>query len=215
MYYILTQFLETSEMTDKISLPAIVGAISRSLDAYEDGQFDESALAEVLGDLSVDLRSAVDRRIGFLDHLGKRSAGGKPGTGLIGRYEELYREYRAAAERAEALKARVEESTMLVMQTLPDVKFQGNLGRLACQNNSAGRLEVDFPLGSRTFSNLLEFSGGEETMESSAVNLIPEEYIKRIFVKQLDTAKLKADIEAGKEIVWARVEKGQHLRVRR
>ena len=202
-------------MTDKISLPAIVGAISRSLDAYEDGQFDEEALAEVLGDLSVDLRSAVDRRIGFLDHLGKRSAGGKPGTGLIGRYEELYREYRAAAERAEALKARVEESTMLVMQTLPEVKFQGNLGRLACQNNASGRLEVDFPMATKTFSNLLEYGGAGETMLNSASALIPDEYVRLITVRQLDTAKLKADIEAGKEIVWARVEKGQHLRVRR
>lgn len=202
-------------MTQKISLPVIVGAISRSLEAYEDGQFDESALAEVLGDLSVDLRSAVDRRIAFLDHLGKRSTGGKPGTGLIGRYEELYREYRAAAERAEALKERVEQHTMEFMAVCPDVRFEGNLGRLAAQNNSSGRLEVDFPLGSRTFSNLLEVGGGDETLETTAVSLIPTEYIRTITLKQLDTAKLKSDIEAGKEIVWAKVERGQHLRVRR
>ena len=191
-----------------VNLPAIVGAIAKTLDAFEDGVFNEAELAEVLGDLTHDLSSAVDRRILFLDHLGTRSTAKAPGTGLIGRYEELYRTYREAAERAECLKERIRESTMLTMQTLPDYKFIGSMGKLAVQANSSASLICDLKLGERSIRNLIE-------PDSPEFHLVPQKYLKEVTVYQLDTEALRADLAAGEEHPWARLERGSHLRVRR
>ena len=240
-----------------VSLPTIIQSIASTLDSYEDGVFNEQELQEILGDLKVDLKASVDKRISFFDYIGKRSTGKTPGSGIIGKCEELYRTYREAMERAIALREKVEESTLEIIYQNPEVKFEGDLGKLASQKNSTSKLDVDIPLMQKTLSNVLQVAqddanilgvqnvmaprgaaisveqiqemnwisytpqniqngGKPEPLQLSGLSsLIPDEYITTITVKQLNTQKLKEDLEAGKEITWAKTERGNHLRVRR
>jgi hypothetical protein len=202
------------KLTKTVSLPTIIQSIASTLDSYEDGVFNEQELQEILGDLEVDLKASVDKRISFFDYIGKRSAGKTPGSGIIGKCEELYRTYREAMERAIALREKVEESTLEIIHLNPGIIFQGDLGKLAAQRNSASKLEVDIPLTQKSFSNVMEVAEDDANMTGLS-SLIPDEYITTIIIKQLNTQKLKEDLEAGKEITWAKTERGNHLRVRR
>lgn len=197
----------------KVSLPRIVEGINKTLEAFEDGLYDEKTLDEILGDLRTDLGNSVDRYIYLLDYLGNQSQGEKPGTGIIGLKQELYREYRKKMEIAEALKERVKARALRIIEESSDLEikgkklvFEGNLGKLAAQA-SPGRLIVDFNLGSKSFGNLID--------QNTDVFNIPAEYIKTVTVLQLDTDRLKEDLKLGKEIPFARLEKNNHLRIRR
>lgn len=193
---------------NKISLPSVSAAIERTIEAREDGTYDDAELVEVMGDLLVDLESAVDRRIAFLDYLGKRADAKNPGSGVIGTAESLYRAYREKCERAEKLKERVQEMTLYTVETHAGVTFKGKLGKLASQTNGQARLIIDLQLASKTFSNLIN-------TESPEFFEIPANHLKAVTVMQLDTDAIRADLAAGKELSFARTEKGTHLRVRR
>ncbi len=192
----------------KISLPKVVEGINRTLEAWEDGTYDDKALDEIMGDLLVDLGSSVDRRIAFLDYLGNRSSGAKPGSGVIGKAEDLYRAYREKMEIAQKLRERVEEHTLHIINDHKTIIFQGALGKLASQANSVASLICDIPLKSKTLSNLLDPT-------DPGLLDIPAEYVKAVTVMQLDVDKIRSDIAAGKELSFARLDKGTHLRIRR
>lgn len=195
-------------VTTKLSMPKVLEGINRTLEAYEDGIYDDQALDEIMGDLLVDLSSSVDRRIAFLDYLGEQSVGSKPGSGIIGKAQDLYRIYREKMETATKLRDRVKEQTLSIIDANKQITFQGNLGKLASQNNSSAKLICDIQLTSKTLSNLID--PASETMLD-----IPAEYVKAVTVMMLDTDKLKQDLALGKEVPFARLEKGTHLRVRR
>ncbi len=195
-------------ITTKIALPKVLEGIHRTLEAYEDGVYDDKALDEVMGDLLVDLGNSVDRRISLLDYLGESSVGSKPGSGIIGKAQDLYRIYRDKMETAIKLRDRIKENTLSIVEANKDIVFKGNLGKLASQNNSSAKLICDIPLASKTLSNLLE-PNNLDFLD------IPAEYIKAVTVMQLDVEKLKHDLSFGKEVPFARLEKGTHLRIRR
>lgn len=190
----------------KVGLMSVVGQISQVLELHESQVLTDEMLEEHLGDLTTELRGAVDRRIAFLDHLGARGSGDKPGTGLIGKYQELFRAYRDACERAEGVRDRIKSRTVDIIKAKPDLKFQGDFGKLGAQKNSQASLEVDLPLHERQFRNIID---------ESNIGLVPPEYIKTIEIKVLDTESLKKDLIDGFEIPWARTQQGYHLRVRR
>jgi hypothetical protein len=198
---------ETSnKFITKVGLPKIVEGINRTLEAYEDGIYDDQALDEIMSDILVDLRNSVDIRISILGYLGGQSVGDKPGSGVIGKAQELYRAYREKMEIAERLRDRIKSQTLAIIESNRDIKFEGNLGRLASQASPA-KLVIDLKLDSKNFNYLI-------SPDDPDLMQIPEKYLKVITTMQIDTEKLKQDLQAGEFVPWARLEKGTHLRVR-
>jgi hypothetical protein len=191
----------------KVSLAVAASAVTRTLELIEDGGDPDGSLMEAVGDVLGDVRNGVDRRIHFLDILGAPRSGDKPSTGLIGKYEELAKEYKAKADSLKNLRENLHLKTMAIMDENPDLEFRGHYGKFRQQKNSQAELTTEFLRMSFNYSNIIT----AETMEMYGLH----KYITYSELFQLNTEAVREALKSGVELPWAKLNQGKHLRISR
>lgn len=142
-----------------------------------------------------ELVGKVDRFIGFLDALKSRVA--------------LLKEHRDRATKAiraaEGFERGLKEYVRTTMQAMPGIPYKGETGAFRLQRNPPS-LKIDFPRDDKTIY---------QAVDPVMLTLEPTlaDYVKTVTAYVIDTEKLKAALDAGEKIPWARIEQGVHLRV--
>lgn len=114
------------------------------------------------------------------------------------------------AERAKKLDAALEklkEEAKNALEAHPDLPWQDSFGRqLTLAKNSASALKYSFVIkDSRTFTNIVD-------LQTVQFFDIPARYLNHVTFTTLDSAAIKADLEAGVELSWVKIERGHHVR---
>ncbi len=139
-----------------------------------------------------DLVGKVDRFIGFLDAVKSRIT--------------LLKEHRERATRAikaaENFERGLKEYVKGTMQAMPGLPYKGEAGGFRLQRNPPS-LKIDFPREDKSI---------HQAVDPAMLRLEPtlDDYIKHVTVYVIDTEKLKAALEAGEKIPWARIEKDNY-----
>lgn len=107
---------------------------------------------------------------------------------------------------AQNLEKRVNERIKWHMENdRTGMAFSGKeMGGLRLQNNGRASLKIDVPLEDVTVYAAL----ADQTYRDKV-----RKYLKDVTIKVIDKKLIRADLEAGEEIEWARLEKGKHVRI--
>jgi hypothetical protein len=174
----------------KTPLAEAASLLTELCERIDNGENLDHALMAAFNETKLDLAEAVDRRIAF-DHWCK---------GAIEAARQARNDWDERKKLLEALLERFKENTKAIIEANPDLPYAGKLGRLALQKNPPS---VQYAFGTKDVTpDLIDYLG------------IPREYVRVTY--EIDTAKVKADLLAGKEITWAALKTdGCHLRVRK
>jgi len=151
-------------------------------------------LLDMKGDIRIRLEQKVDGCISFRRFMESRIE-------LLKKREEEFYNARKVAERT---LARFNEYLTYTLKSNPEVSFKGNDGTLHLQK-SAASLQLDIHSIPQTFA---------ATIPEGLLEKVPEEYVEKITVYKLKKNEIKADVAEGKKLSWARLEQGDHVRVR-
>lgn len=102
--------------------------------------------------------------------------------------EMMVKSWQHRLKRLRDIENFLETNTIQFMQAYPDLPYKGMMGTLRVQNNGMAKLVTD------------------------GIDLEKTEYM--LWEKKLDTTRLKKDLLEGKEVEGARLERGQHLRIK-
>lgn len=165
----------------------------------ENGELNH-AIEAVFSEGKLDLAASVFRRICFFDVCAER----------LQTYKRVQAEIRAAQKRLEDIVERVETMTISIMEAYPSVPYKSDIGVMRVQQNAQPKLVIDsrIKLDTASVSNILDaadikrFEISEDLYEA-----------RTYYVLLIDTVKncLKED----REIPWATLTTGRHLRIRR
>lgn len=174
----------------KIPMGWAAAALAEMCDAIDAGAEPSDVLVQVFHDRKLELRDAVDRRIAFFQVV----------KGQIDAAKAARNAYAEQAKRLEALLEAMKARTKEIIEEHPDLPYEGDLGKL-CVQKSPPAVKVMFE---------------DRTLDKETIDLfgISERFIRTKVTYELDTKAVKAAIEAGEDIPWARIEQGTHLRVR-
>lgn len=146
------------------------------------------------------LADKCDRYIGLLDALSSR----------IELLKEQKRRIKRAIEVGETLQGRVKDHVKYVLLVSSKdgkkIPMKGTTGSLALHANPP-KVEIDFVTTDRQVYRCLDESALQ--LEQS---IAP--YVKTVTLLQLDRDKLKADLDAGMQLPWARITRDYHVRMR-
>ncbi len=169
-------------------------AYSTALDELADTEVP-LIMQSVADDAKLELSDKVDRWGQFLRRLDLE-------------YKEAEEMTRAFRVKRESLKTKLEKSKewlKSMMEAAPTVPYKGKTATLKLQNNGGKKaLDLLFTLGEKTVTNIVDHF---------SIDLIPDEYLKPVSFYTLDTEKLRADLDAGKELAFAKLVQGKHVRV--
>lgn len=169
----------------------VSSAISDMARAIDSGEVQiQPATIDTFKTLKLDLRQGVDDTIEGLNHI-----------------DGMLEQARAAREfwnqRVQKLKTVQELARKTVLDTLkakPNIPYTGLLGELAIQKNGGKLpLTVDLLVDDRSFSNVLRDGDAFE-------HGIDEEFIDRVVISRLNRDAVRAHLEAGGTLKWARLE---------
>ncbi len=183
----------TEGLPVKVPMALATANLAQIMEAIDEGELNDT-ITKMFDETRLDLASAIDRRICFFDFA----------AGQLETLKKLSTEYAAAAKRIEYVVKKVSQGSIDIMDSGPEgYTYQGNLGRIQAQDN-AFALKILVETKSKSFSNLV----------SDYAN-VPEEFVRYIAVRQIDTEKVKEHLKKGELLSWATLEKGRHLRIYR
>jgi hypothetical protein len=142
------------------------------------------ALIEAFEDQRLTLAEAVDRRI-VVDKLFK---------GAVAQAKATRDEWTKRYGELEAAHERFKERTKEVVASRPDIPFEGTIGRIAIQRNSSAKLVFTDP--------------------NTRPQDVPGRFTRVTVTEEIDEAAIRAALEAGEELTFARLETGTHVRFR-
>jgi chaperonin cofactor prefoldin len=159
----------------------------------EGGEVDDVMIA-MFQETGEALSASVDRRQAFADAL-------KAAIETTKAHKKTVDAYQKQLERAQT---KLKEITKQVMELHPDLPYKNSLGKkLSIVKNSKPSVKYDFELTYKSVRNIILPPHSNE---------IDPEYIMTEDVHTLDTGKVLADLEAGKELPWASLIQGTNLR---
>lgn len=112
----------------------------------------------------------------------------------------------ACAKAAETALKELKAEALRSMEESPDLPWRDSYKqKLSLCNNSQPSLKTlyDDELGSKSVTNILD---------ASHLDVIPERYQTAVSFIVLNTAAIREDLAAGKELPWAKLERGRHVR---
>lgn len=184
-------------MDTKVPLALAVQNLATLMEAIDDGNLDE-AVIRLFTDQRLDLSSAVDRRICFFDICEKH----------VESLKDIARQYQKTAKALENALESVQKQTTEIMKGNPDVPYKGDLGRLQVQKNASPSCTILFETTKESSSNVVDAA------DINKYGIDEKFYEARThYVLVLD--KIKKALEAGENIPWAELKRGEHLRVYR
>lgn len=186
----------TGLVKQKVPLSWAAQALSLICDQIdESGQLDE-AIIEAFNTTSVDLAEAIDRRKAILWAI----------EGNLTAARGARAELDAYVQKLKAIQEKIEISTKDAMEANPDLSWKDSAGRKITLSNSAPALKYTFDLKEkRSFTGLV-------TDETINMFHIEPKYLNVTTVKTINSAALKSDLLAGKQLVWVGLERGKHVR---
>ncbi len=176
-------------MTSKLPLAWAAQVFAQICDDVDGATKIDEFLKAAFDDARCDLAESVDRRIAF-DRWCKEQ---------VAAAEEGYRWYRARKEMIERVHGSFRERTKDVVDSQPDVVFQGRLGKIWVQNNPP---TVEYTFGAREAI----------TPEVAEAFGVPSEYLVAKTTYRVDSERTKAELQAGEELGWATVRQGRSIR---
>lgn len=182
----------------KVPMQIAAANLEQICNAIDESELNDS-LSKIFHEGRLDLSAAVDRRICFFDLAEER----------IATLKRLRDEFSQAAKRMEFALERVKEGTISIMESYEDFSYRGELGKLRLQKNPSARLEFQgTKVSTHTISNVIDALDIQK-------HAIDGEYFetRRYFVLLND--KIREAIESGKEIPWAKLQRGKHIRIQR
>ncbi len=175
----------------KVPMDEASGLLQELTDRIDAGEELSTALVTVFNETRLDLAEAVDRRIAFDTWI----------KGAIVTTKKAKNAYALRMKRLKMMHKAFVEHTKLTILAHPDLPYRGELGRISVQKNAA--------------KLLLAFGKSAITPDMIRTFGIDESYLKAEVVYSIDTDKVKADLKAGKEILWAAVTKGTQVRFKK
>jgi hypothetical protein len=119
--------------------------------------------------------------------------------GLRAYYDDLVQKAKACLDRA---KYTVKE----MIKSKPDLVLRGGLGELkVLKNGGIPSLKMQLEDEHKSFTHIV-------TAEQIFTANIDPEYVDEIKFFRINTERLRRDIESGKDIAWAKLERGDNLR---
>jgi len=164
----------------------------------EEGLTDEMVLA--LSELEGNVAEKTDNWIGYLDSL----------KGRIADLEEKTNRFSMALRVAKNLEKRLKNHLVNILENTPNVSYKGELGSLKIQKNSSAKLTSDLTEVSVRF----EYINRNDAVFSFLNWAEIEPYLERKEYWILKKNAVKNDLKIGKEIEWAKLEQGNHLRIK-
>lgn len=178
----------------KVPLALAAQNLATLMEAIDEGRLDE-AVIRLFNDQRLDLASAVDRRLCFFDICEKH----------IESLKDIARKYQTAAKQLENVMETLEKNTLDTMRLAPDVPYRGDLGSFRIQKNGAATVNVLFETDRKTISNAVD----AQDIEKYAID---EKFYDVHTYYSLVMDRIRRAIEAGEDIRWAAINKGEHLR---
>lgn len=167
------------------------------MEAIDEGRLDE-AIVNVFNDTRLDVAAAVDRRICFFD-FGEKNAE---------TMRDIARKYQTAAKQLENALETLRQKTIEIMKQAQDVPYKGDLGRLQIQKNTSPSVKVLFEMEKKSIANAVDAQDIEQYG-------IDEKFYDVHTYYSLVLDRIKRSIEAGEDIKWATLTRGEHLRIYR
>ena len=180
-------------MNNKVSLYDASSALSAIMEIIdEEGVVNDHLLAEFKNS-ALQVAEAIDRRKFVIKECESRIATGK----------QMVKDIRDHLKRLEKTKDKIKESTLSVMQANPDQKYTDSLGRKISVRESAGKLDLKVNVTSLSVANCIDPN------EALIEDVRPYVATKTVIV--LDTARIIADLKAGKTLSFAQLKKNSYL----
>jgi hypothetical protein len=192
---LVTEVTTTRPRVPLAESAALVAEIERRL---ADGEEPTDVINQSFHASMTDLAEGVDRR--------KAAAAALRSRALL--VKAMAKDLTDHARRLEAAEERLREHTLSIMQGHPDVTFKDSAGRrLTVAKNSQATLVLSFEstLGKKTISNILDL----KTIEDFKISA---EFLAKPAFLVLDTAAVRAALDEGRELPWAMLTRGQHVR---
>lgn len=163
----------------------------------DSGEEPTTALVSIFNETRLDLAEAIDRRKAFAARLRNEAA----------LFQAASDELKHRAIMFETALEKLKENTKAIMEASPNIPYVDSYGsKLSVVNNSKAKLILDFEIREKKQVSHIVDLGAAETVG------ISEEYLSQVSFVVLNTEKVRADLEAGKELPWARLERSTHLR---
>lgn len=184
-------FVMGNMLTEKLFA---VGEIMEEIESCTDDELP-ALLKETFSRSIKDLKSNVDLAYFVFEDLKAQEEQAR----VIGE------QFIAKAKRIDAAMKQMKESVKGLMEQEPGLKLEGEVGRMRLQANAEG-LHLNFTTKPKTIY-------GAVSEEDIFYCGIPAVYLDKTVTYKLKTDEIRADLKAGMELKWARLERGQHVRI--
>ncbi len=157
----------------------------------DNGDDELLSVIEIFNDAKLSVAEAIDRRKAVAVALKSYIAAG------VQAKQDLTRQIDKLARALQALK----DSTKVIIEMRPDIPYRDSFGsKLSVAKNGTAALITTVDPRTKSISNVVD------------ADKVPVEYLNVVSYFQLNTEKVRADLEAGVELTWARLEQGTQLR---
>jgi hypothetical protein len=179
-------------MTPLPSLHQTARKLAQLCDVIDDAETVDSYLVSEFKNLEQGVALAVDNRRQW-------AAAAK---GFIEMAKERKREAESQIKSFENVLKRIKSITLHTLESNPELTFRDSLGKKLSIGKSK-KLKLTCNTRTRNFSNVLD------PLESS---MVPGKYLQEVTLLTLNTAAVKADLEAGNKLDFAFLEENKHVR---
>lgn len=181
---------------NKVPLALAADNFATICKAIDEGDINE-AITSLFHETKLDLADSVARRICFFEFL----------DGAIKNATEIRDSWKQRVEQLKHVEERVKKLTLDIITAESTIEYRSDLGKLCAQQNPPS-LKLNFETTKMNASNVINAKDIER-------NHIPQELITEVRFLQLNTEKLKEQLNAGGAYPWASLTRGQHLRIRK
>ncbi len=180
-----------SLLTEKATM---VAQVMDAIDHCTDEELP-AGLQRAFTDAVVDLKTKVDLAYMVFDSLKSE----------IEQAQSIAAAFTAKAKRIQDAIDRMKSSAQSILEAQPDLKLEGEVGRIRLQANAWG-LHLNFPTKPKTIYGAMD---ERDIFEYE----VPNDFLKKHVTYSLDSEKVRQHLEAGNQLTWARLERGHHVRI--
>lgn len=187
-----------TDITIKKRAPLEMAALDFAalLQQIEELEDIDQAVLSTFGEMKLELADAVDRRIYFLQFLESQ----------VEHVDKMVKAWQSRKKVLQNLTERMEESTKhTILSANGKLKLSGTTGELSVQR-SPPKLDLLFEPMRKSFDVL--------THDVASKYEIPSKYIQHTEFLQLNKDALREDLQAGIELSWAKIVRGNHIRIK-
>lgn len=174
----------------KLPMAYAAQVLSQICDEIDGTERIDGFLKEAFEDARLSLSDAVDRRIAFdrWTKIQKDAA------------EEAIDFYKGRLEILKSVHEKFKQRTKEILEATPDVPYVGKLGPIKIAGNG-GQRTITYAFGDKRIDP-----------DTAALFGVPADYVIAKTIYAIDTERVRAELEAGRELEWATLEeRGTHI----